>query len=177
MPPLLVLCLGNDVLTDDAFGPLVAARLNSTHASDDVDILFAPVAGFRLIELLRRRRSVLIVDAITTGMSVPGTLHYFPLGRLAPSRGLINSHQINLPTALELGRQLGEEMPTDIQVLACEAGDVETLGETPTTAVLDAIEPAVAAVEAWINEKRRIAVRPGEPAPLPAARRSLQVER
>ncbi len=154
MRPLLVLCLGNEVLTDDAFGPLVASRFEGRDEGD-VDILFAPVAGFRLIELLRARESVLIVDAIRTGEVPPGTLHYFPVGTLTPSNSLINSHQINLPTALELGRQLGEVMPSDIQVLACEAEDTETLSETPTAAVEAAIGSSVAVIESWIQEKRR----------------------
>lgn len=158
MRPFLVLCLGNEVLTDDAFGPLVASRLENRELGEDVEMLFAPVAGFRLIELLSSRQSVLIVDAIRTGNTSPGTLHSFPAGTLTPSNSLINSHQINLPTALELGRQFGETMPTDIQVLACEADDIETLSETPTEAVGAAIEPAIKLIERWLTEKRQAGV-------------------
>lgn len=155
MRPFLVLCLGNEVLTDDAFGPLVASRLENRELGEDVEMLFAPVAGFRLIELLSSRQSVLIVDAIKTGNAAPGTLHSFPAGALTPSNSLINSHQINLPTALELGRQLGETMPSDIQVLACEAEDIETLSETPTEAVGASIDPAITLIEGWLSDKRQ----------------------
>jgi hydrogenase maturation protease len=155
MRPLLVLCLGNEVLTDDSFGPLVASRFEAKGVGEDVELIFASVAGFSLLELLQGRKSVLIVDAILTGCAAPGTLHYFSAGILTPSNGLINSHQINLPTALALGKQMGMEMPDDIQVLAAEAEDIETLCEQPTQAVADAIEPAIGVIEAWINRKRR----------------------
>ncbi|PWB74175.1 hypothetical protein C3F09_04275, partial [candidate division GN15 bacterium] len=99
------------------------------------------------------RRSVLIVDTIDTGKSAPGTLHFFPIGKLTPSKNLINSHQINLPTALEFGRKMGCRMPDDIQVLAVEAQDVTTLAETLTAAVAAAVPDAVERVRTWVRDK------------------------
>ncbi len=154
MTPLLILCLGNDILSDDSFGPAVARRLNENGLDHDmVEVIFAPTAGFGLLDLLKGRKAVLIVDAIITGKSRPGTVHFFPAGALTPSYNLINSHQINLPTAIELGTQLQMAMPKDIQVLAVEAQDVETLGEQMTPQVEKSVETALTAVKNWIAAK------------------------
>ena len=153
MKPLLVLCLGNDILSDDALGPVIAKRLNGNGFDASVEVVFAATAGFGLLDLLKDRKAVLVVDAIITGKAEPGTVHFFPAGVLTPSHNLINSHQINLPTALELGKQLGMAMPSDIQVVAVEAKDVETIGEQMTPPVEQAVETVLTAVKSWVDSK------------------------
>jgi hydrogenase maturation protease len=150
MKPILVLCLGNEVLSDDSFGFHIAQRLNSGRVQDNhTDVQFSSIAGFSLLDLLTERSRFLIIDSIQTG-AAPGTLHFFPAGHLTPSQQLINSHQISLPTALALARQFGIEMPETIDVLAVEAQDVETLSESMTPAVAAAMDDAVMRVEDWI---------------------------
>lgn len=153
LKPLLVLCLGNEIVSDDAFGPIVAQELaKETEISRRADVIFAPVAGFSLLDLLSGRKKALIVDIIRTGKAEPGTLHSFPAGTLTPSYHLTTSHQINLPTALELGRQLGYDMPGDIDILAVEAQDLETLREELTPPVQAALPSALQAVRDWIAQ-------------------------
>jgi hydrogenase maturation protease len=152
LKPILVLCLGNEVLSDDSFGPTLAQTLNDqAHLGDQVEILYAPIAGFGLLDLLNEREKVLVVDSIVTGRARPGTLHFFPMGRLTPSRNLTTSHQMSLPTALELGKQMGYRMPDHIDVLAVEVSDVTTLGESMTGPVAAAVEPALASVGSWLS--------------------------
>ncbi|HWR84126.1 MAG TPA: hydrogenase maturation protease [Candidatus Deferrimicrobium sp.] len=154
MNSVLVLCLGNDVLSDDAFGFRLSELLKTrADLSDRVEVIFAPLGGFQLLDLLKDRQRVLIVDTIITGNSPPGTLHYFPMGHLTPAHSLTGSHQINLPTALDLGRKLGVTMPNTIDVLAVEAQDVYTIGETLTPPVQAALEPAIVAVTDWISKQ------------------------
>lgn len=154
MKPILVLCLGNDVLSDDAFGPAMEGRLRARgHVDDKVEIIFAPLAGLELLDLLAGRSKVLIVDSIVTERSAVGFIHFFPMGMLAPSKNLTSSHQISLPTALELGRQFGYDMPGEIDVLAIEAEDVETISEEMTPSVVAALGSAENIVHKWIREK------------------------
>ncbi|MEW6051178.1 MAG: hydrogenase maturation protease [Candidatus Zixiibacteriota bacterium] len=151
MKPSLVLCLGNEVRSDDAFGAAVADRLTSNgHAENGTEVLFAATAGFALLDLLRDRKRVLVVDTIITGNAPPGKLHLFAAGALTPSRGLINSHQMSLPTAVALGKELGLNMPTEISVLAVEAQDVHTLSEQLTPPVEAALDEAVTIVTDWM---------------------------
>jgi hydrogenase maturation protease len=155
LKPLLVLCLGNEIISDDAFGPAVARELaKETEMSRRADVIFAPVAGFSLLDLLTGRRKVLIVDTIRTGKAVPGTLHSFPAGVLTPSHHLTTSHQINLPTALELGKRLGYAMPERIDILAVEAQDLETLSEELSPPVRAALPEALRLVRKWMARNR-----------------------
>ena len=153
MKPILVLCLGNEVLSDDRFGAEIADRLRGDDFGPDVEVLFVAAAGFTLVDLLAGRKAALVVDTILTGACDPGTIHYFPMGNLTPSRSLTNSHQINLPTALEFGRKMGYAMPDEIQVLAVEAQDVTTLAEKLTEPVAAAIDDSLKRVRAWVLEK------------------------
>jgi hydrogenase maturation protease len=151
LKPLLVLCLGNEILSDDRFGYEIAQHLLAEVGEDSsVEIVFAPVAGFFLLDLLAGRRKALIVDTIRTGKAPAGALHDFPSGVMTPSYHLTTSHQISLPTALELGRQMKIELPDTIDILAAEAQDLETISETMTPPVNAAIDPALQRIREWI---------------------------
>jgi hydrogenase maturation protease len=153
MKPILVLCLGNEVLSDDSFGYHVHNRLReSFQSSETADIEFSSIAGFTLIDVLQERRHVLIVDAISAGAQA-GQLHFFEASLLTPSRHLVNSHQISLPSAISLGVQFGLNMPERIDVLAVEAQDVETLSESMTIPVANALAEACDRVHAWVIDR------------------------
>lgn len=154
MKPVLVLCLGNEVLSDDAFGFHVANRLQESDDLDErVEVIYASLAGFNLLDLIRDRTKLLIVDTIVTSRVAPGELHFFPMGQFAPSYGLTTSHQLSLPTALALGEKLGMHMPRDIDVLAVEAQDIATLSEQLTPPVQQALMPAIERIRNWVAQQ------------------------
>jgi hydrogenase maturation protease len=154
--PFLILCLGNEILSDDAVGSVIARRLQEIElGSDDVEVIFAPTAGFSLLDLLEDRTEALIVDSITTGSDTPGTIRLFVMGEQVPSHSLINSHEINLPTALSLGRAMGYQMPENVSVLTIEAQDVTTLSEQLTPPVSASVDEAIAHVLRWIQQITR----------------------
>jgi hydrogenase maturation protease len=152
LKPDVVICLGNEILSDDSFGYHVAERLCSAQGLSDTDVIFAPLAGFGLLDLINRRRRVLIVDTIVSGKDAPGTIRLNPLGVFTPSYHLTTSHQMNLPTTLEFGKTMGMEMPERIDVLTVEASDVETLSEHMTPAVDAAVGPSAERILAWASE-------------------------
>jgi hydrogenase maturation protease len=151
MKPLLVLCLGNEVLSDDAFGFRIAEQLEKMkmELGNEVEIIAASMAGFNLLNFLQGRKKVLVVDTIMTGRAEPGSVHFFPLGDLVPSRGLTGSHEISLPTAITLARLMEIDTPEDIDVLAVEAGDVLTLSEEMTEPVRAAVPEAIEFIKGW----------------------------
>jgi len=155
LKPVLVLCLGNEVLCDDSLGPKVAGELSQYPLHQSAEVLFAPVAGFALLDLLNDRQKVLIVDSIKTGKNPPGSLTFFKNDNLVPSNGLINSHQINLPTALELGRQLGYNIPASIDILAVEVTDIETITEDMTPPVENAKPKVIACILDWLEQNTK----------------------
>ena len=62
--------------------------------------------------------------------------------KAVPTQHSASAHDMNLPTAMELGRQLGLALPQIIEIFAIEAEDVVTFGETCTPSV-DAAIPFV----------------------------------
>ena len=154
MKPILVLCLGNDLLTDDRLGAVVAQRLQ-TELSDSipVEIIFAPLAGFALLDLLHDRQYALVVDTILTGKSEPGTITFSPGGISVPTKNLTCSHQASLPTIIGLARQMNIPLPEQIDVITVEAEDVYTLSEQMTPKVALAIDDVISHITGWINQQ------------------------
>lgn len=119
---------------------------------DSVEVIFAPLAGFNLIDLLAGRDRVLIVDSVRTGQTLSGTLLHFDADAFASTRNLTTSHHISLPTALELGRQMGAKMPDLVEVLGVEVEDLETLREGLSPCVQTAVDEALQQVKMWIYQ-------------------------
>lgn len=153
LKPLLILCLGNEIISDDGFGPEIARQLTlHSNLLEHTEVIFAPIAGFHLIDLLAGREKVLIIDTIRTGKAAPGTLYNFPACELAPSHNLTISHQISLPIALELGKRIGAKMPRVLDLIAVEAEDLETIREELTPSVRAAIDKAIELIKEWIYQ-------------------------
>ncbi|MBI5058854.1 hydrogenase maturation protease [candidate division KSB1 bacterium] len=150
----IILCLGNEIISDDRFGYEVAEALKDDAVfCGTVEVHFAARAGFELIPLLAERPAALVVDTIRTGHDQPGTVRMHDMGAFAPSNHLVNSHQISLPTALALARLYGIPMPASIEVLTVEAADLETLSEALTVRVAAAVAPAQQLIRKWLNSK------------------------
>ncbi len=148
----LVLGLGNPLVTDDSVGLRVVARLRPLLKDrPDIEVSEDYWGGLRLMERMVGFDRAIVVDAIVTG-APPGTLHSLTPAAV-PTQRSASSHDVNLPTALALGRTAGLALPGDdqIQLLGIEAEDVFTFGEHCTPAVEAAIDPAVAQVLRWID--------------------------
>lgn len=90
----------------------------------------------------------IIVDAIHTGHGRNGTVSTLPLNDLPDfSAGHTTAvHDMSLPTALALGRQMGASLPDEIMIVTIEADQVYDFSEELSTAVQEAIPAAVTAV-------------------------------
>jgi len=89
----------------------------------------------------------IIIDAIQSGVA-PGTIRCLHPNEI-PTQHSASAHDVNLPTALAFGRQMGLHLPSDdaIVLVAIEAEDVLTFGEQCTPAVSAAIPEAVKLVQ------------------------------
>ncbi len=141
----LVIGLGNPILTDDGVGVKVAYAVRDALASDgqdDVTVTEASVGGLRLMEMMVGYDRVILIDAIQTPGGRPGAIHRLTLDDVAsavPTQHSASTHDMNLPTALEMGRRLGLALPETIEIFAIEAKDVVTFGDTCTPTVAAAI--------------------------------------
>lgn len=85
---------------------------------------------------------VILVDAIQTRNGQPGVVYRLTLEDITsvmPTQHSASTHDMNLSTALEMGRRLGLALPETVEIFAIEAEDVVTFGETCTPAVTAAI--------------------------------------
>jgi hydrogenase maturation protease len=137
-----VLGLGNPILSDDGFGLVVVERLRGREP-EGVDVVASEVAGLRLLELMRGYRKVVLVDALSTGQSQPGTIVRFEGRDFRGGQRWGAAHSIGVGTALDLGRRLGYDMPAEVVAYAVEAKDVETFGEELSPAVAAAVDEVI----------------------------------
>jgi hydrogenase maturation protease len=144
----LILGLGNPILTDDGVGIYVVRAAAARCQRDDVTFAEASVGGLRLLDTIVGYQQVIIVDAIQTRNGKPGDVYRLQPNGLRASLHSGSAHDLSLPGALTLGRRMGMALPDDrsISILAIEAEDVLTFGESCTPAVTAAIPRAVEAV-------------------------------
>jgi hydrogenase maturation protease len=141
---ILVLGLGNPIVTDDSVGLRVAEELKGLLADrPEVEVSEDHWGGLRLMERMVGYDRAIVIDAIESG-APPGTIHRLGVGSI-PTQRSASAHDLNLPTALALGRMAGAALPRDEDVLlvGIEAADILSFGNECTPAVQAAIAPAV----------------------------------
>jgi hydrogenase maturation protease len=139
----LVLGLGNPILSDDSVGCRVAMALQEKLNTPDVDIKEASIAGLDFLDTLAGYDRTIIIDAIQTGRGEPGQIYRFGPEILSNTRHASSPHDVNLATALELGKKLNLSLPRDITIFAIEAADVTSFSEDCTPGVAQAIPECV----------------------------------
>ncbi len=148
---ILILGLGNPILTDDSVGCRVALALQKKLHRPDVDIKEASIAGLDFLDTLAGYHRAIIIDAIQTVKGKPGQIYRFGPEALANTLHSASPHDVNLATALELGKKLKLPLPKNITIFAIEAEDVTSFGEHCTPSVARAIPQCVAMVLEELN--------------------------
>ena len=157
----LIVGLGNPILGDDAIGwrvaEVVEARLREETDLDAAGIEFdyLSLGGLSLMERFIGYERAIIVDSIQTAAGEQGQVFTFNLEALPDlSAGHTTAaHDTSLQTALALGRQMGAELPGEVQVVAVEADRVFDFSNELTPAVAAAIPEATEAVLALLPER------------------------
>ena len=151
----LVIGLGNPLLRDDSVGLRVAQQLQPLLADDsDIEIVEDYRGGLRLMEQMIGFDRAIIIDAICTGAE-PGTIHLLSPGDI-PTQHSASAHDVNLPTALQFGRNSGAHLPADeaILLVGVEAVDIQTFDDEKLTPEVEAgISHAIEAVLSFLNPK------------------------
>ena len=130
----IVLGLGNTILSDDGVG-VYAARSLREELADRADVREAELAGFDLVEMLSGYERAVIIDAIELDGEAPGTVFRLVPDDLRITPRLASFHDIDIVTALALGKRLGLEMPSDVVIYAVQVEDALNLGERCLPAV------------------------------------------
>ena len=119
--PLLVLAVGNQLLSDDGVGMVLLDELARDGWDGRVEFVDGGTQGLALLGRLGGRRSLLILDAIALGAE-PGTVH------------VLNSPDLS---KLNLARSTTAHESSAVELLRFAA----LLGELPAHVVLAGIEP------------------------------------
>lgn len=147
----LILGLGNTILRDDGIGIYVARSLRA-RVGDAADVKEAELAGLDLIELLKDYERAYIIDAIQLDGEEPGTVFRMRTNDLRITPRLASFHDIDLVTALELGRRLELPMPREVVIFGVQVADALSLGESCTPSVERVIEPLCAEIAGEITQ-------------------------
>jgi hydrogenase maturation protease len=150
--PILVLGLGNDILTDDAIGLRVVRALRE-HLDPDgpVQALEVEEMGLSLLDYIVGCQDLVLVDAIQTGEAAPGTLHELD-GNILQTRRGGSPHFLGVGETLALGRLLGLAVPERVRIFAIEVADPYTLGTELTPALAAALPGVLAKVQAAVSQ-------------------------
>ena len=139
MAKTLLLGLGNSILKDDAVGLRVARALGERVLKEEVQVEESSFANMDLLDFISAYDRLIIVDSIKTEGGRPGDLYRLNLDDLHSTLHLSCPHDINLATALELGKRLGMEIPGEIRIYGIEVEDNQTFCETCSPLVEEAI--------------------------------------
>lgn len=140
---ILILGVGNPILTDDAAGLRVVELLREKLSpGKGVDFKETSAAGLTFLDEIEGYNRLILVDSIKTEGGKPGQIYRLILKDFESHIFPAPPHGINLPTALALGEKLGFKMPRQIEIYAIEVEDNVTFGERCTEKVEEAIPRA-----------------------------------
>ena len=142
----LVLGLGNELYGDDGVGIAVVQRLKrdsklkkefSRHMTY-TDIEECSLTGFKLLDVVIGYDRLIIIDTIKRENPITGKVYILRHEDLRYIPGP-SPHYVSIPQAVDIGKQLGLEVPSKIDIIAVEAKNMYNLGEGLTPEMTEAI--------------------------------------
>ena len=126
--PILILGIGNVLLTDEGVGVRVAEEMKKMTLPQDVEVIDGGVGGLNLQYCVEGRKKVIVVDTVKAG-APPGTLFRFTDKDLAAKKGTIRSaHGIDFSDVIDVCRFLGTK-PDEIIFLGIEPESLDAAME------------------------------------------------
>ena len=116
-----------------------------------MEVVALPWAGFALLDVLRGRRCAVLIDGLTTGAHRPGTVVRLDEDDMSGSVRLNSFHDINYPTVMALGRDMGWGMPDEVAIWGVEMAVADEFGEVLTPEVADSVQTVVNEVSRFID--------------------------
>lgn len=124
--PLLVMGLGNILMEDEGVGIEVIERLRQRYRlSDRIELLDGGTSGMALLDDLRMRERLIVVDAVRTGQPAGSIVVLKDDQVPAFFRSKISPHQLALSDVLAVLTLTGE-VPPDVTVIGVEPASLTT---------------------------------------------------
>lgn len=148
-----VLGIGNVLLGDDGFGPLVVEMFHCQYeCGSSVEVLDLGTPGLDIAPYLYDRDLVILIDAVHTG-TVPGTLCLFPSEELMHHRRQLHmtGHDPGIQESIAHLRLAGHA-PSELIVVGAEPQWCE-FGEGISPSVLIAASAAIVIIAGLLKER------------------------
>lgn len=158
-PKILIAGVGNELRQDDAFGVLLAAKLQEEALfPPSVKVMEIGSAGINLVQQLFDNYDILILLDIVKWGGIGGTIHFKEvevkdIAQLPPYEKndfLADMHYINPLKALMMAKALNV-LPKQVLFLGCESEEHEEIGIGLSAAVEAAIPLAFQKVTVWVG--------------------------
>lgn len=150
--PILILGLGNPILSDDGIGPRLVSELASVMTDPRIVFDTCACGGLEIMESISGYERVIFIDAIRTSGGKAGTIFHFTPEDFRETSNLSNQHEINFLTTLRLGNLLGLKLPSDIHIIAVEIAEDRIFSEELTPAVSERFPSIVEETIAIISQ-------------------------
>jgi len=123
--PVLVLGVGNILLTDEGVGVHVVQRLQKMDLPPQVEVMDGGTSGFDLLDDIEGRKKVIVVDTVKAGQP-PGTVYRMtPDDMEETGKSRISLHDIDMIDLLKLADVFKIQKP-EIVIIGIEPKDMES---------------------------------------------------
>ena len=118
--PVLVLGVGNILMSDDGVGVHVVERLKAHAVPRYVEIVDGGTMGFCLWNCLALRKKVIVVDAVDTGAPPGSVCRFIPEAHDTLNvTSAMSIHQLGIPYLIKIMRCMGTE-PSSLVIVAVQ---------------------------------------------------------
>jgi hydrogenase maturation protease len=114
-PEIVILGIGNILLTDEGIGVHVANELAKMDLPEGVSVVEGGTDGFRLLNVITEADRLIVVDAVKGGAD-PGSIYRFDIDEVksAPAGFKTSVHQIGILEVIDLSELIGRKPHTTV---------------------------------------------------------------
>ena len=150
--PVLVLGIGNILMTDEGVGVRVVEAMNGMDLPPGVELFDGATAGLDLLDVLAEREKVVVIDAMDCDAE-PGSVFRLTPDDLVPAEGAeMSAHDIGLMETLVLAGQIGIA-PKQVVIFGIKPERVEA-GLTLSASIAAVVPNVIDMVLAEVNDDR-----------------------
>jgi hydrogenase maturation protease len=123
-PSILIMGVGNILLSDEGVGVHVVRAMQKMKLPDNVELLDGGTASMSFLDNLSSREKVIIIDAVK-GNDKPGTIYRFTPSDITTQKEMVTSlHQIGILDSLNMAQFLGAA-PQNVIIYGIEPKELD----------------------------------------------------
>jgi hydrogenase maturation protease len=149
---LLILGIGNRILSDDGIGIRLIEDLQDEFKHPLVHFKTACAGGLEIVEMMQNYNDVLIFDAIKTHGGEPGKIYHFTVEDFKETLHISSFHDISFLIALQFMKRSGLSVPENIRILAVEILEDSYFSEEFSGEIQEQYETIRNKVRAFVRE-------------------------